>query len=447
MHCRSCEILLEKNISKVAGVKKVRVNHKKGVAEIEHEAPLQGADIDRAVQDAGYQLGKEDKKSFFSKNLGDYFEVAAVASILLVIYLLADSFGLLDLSFNTGSNPSYFAVVLIGLTAGISTCMALIGGLVLGISSRHAELHPESSASEKFRPHLFFNLGRIISYMILGGLIGLLGSAFQLSTSMLGILTLILGAIMLFLGLKLIDIFPRLSNKSLTLPKGISRMLGLGGDMKEYSHRGSFVTGALTFFVPCGFTQAMQLYAVSTGSFTQGMLIMSLFAFGTMPGLLGIGGLTSVVKGAFSRYFFKFAGVLVIAFAVFNISNGYNLTGFTFASVTIYNSTVSGTGGSKSGTEPAGAKIENGVQVIQMEQLGNGYRPNQFTIKKDIPVRWVINSTNSYTCAAYVVIPSINISKALQRGKNVVEFTPTKSGPMRFMCGMGMYTGTFNVVD
>jgi sulfite exporter TauE/SafE/copper chaperone CopZ len=439
MHCRSCEILLEDSISDVEGVKKVRTNYKKGIAEIEYEKIPDHKEIEKAVNTAGYRLGKEDKKHFFSRNPMDYMELAAAGAILVVIYIFLMLFGVFDLTLNTTSASGIVGVLIVGLTAGFSTCMALIGGLVLGISARHAELHPEATISQKFRPHLFFNLGRLLSYIVLGGLIGLLGSGFTLSPSVLGVLTIILGGVMLFLGLKLIEIFPRMHNKSIVLPKSISRLLGVSSDVKEYSHRSAFVTGALTFFMPCGFTQAMQLYAISTGSFVQGAIIMGAFALGTLPGILSIGGLTSTVKGAFARYFFKFAGIVVIALALFNISSGFNLTGFSFASVVQFNGQEQTAGGE--------ARIENGKQIVEMTQHGSGYSPNSFTIKKGIPVVWKIKSTSQYTCAAYISMRAAGIAQPLKSGENVIEFTPNQVGTMRFTCSMGMYSGTFTVIE
>jgi sulfite exporter TauE/SafE/copper chaperone CopZ len=439
MHCRSCEILLEDSISQVQGVKKVRTNYKKGSAEIEYEHIPDQKEIEKAVNTAGYRLGKEDKKHFFSRNPADYVELAAVGVVVLVVYMLLKTFGILNLDLSANSPSGLAGVLIIGITAGFSTCMALIGGLVLGMSARHAELHPEATVTQKFRPHIFFNIGRILSYILFGGLIGVLGSAITLSSSFLGVLIIIIGGVMLFLGLKLIDIFPRLHNKNIVLPKSISRLLGVSSEVKEYSHTSAFVTGALTFFVPCGFTQAMQLYAISSGSFVQGALIMGAFAIGTLPGIVSIGGLTSTVKGAFARYFFKFAGVVVIALAFFNIGNGFNLTGFSFASVVQFTGQEQTAGGE--------VRIENGKQIVEMTQHVSGYSPNSFTIKKGIPVVWKINSTSQFTCAAYISMPAAKIRQPLQAGENIFEFTPTETGTMRFTCSMGMYSGTFTVVD
>jgi len=443
MHCRSCELLLEDSIGSVPGIKRVRTNFKKGIAEFHYEGtPPNKRELEAAVIAAGYSLGmgEEEKKQFFSRNFEDYVELTAAVALLFIIYIVLDTLGILNLNFSPNTTSGLIGVLIVGLTAGVSTCMALVGGLVLGISSRHADLHPEATAVQKFRPHVFFNIGRLVPYALLGGVIGLLGSALKISSSVIGMLTLVLGFVMLFLGLKLIDIFPRLHNATISLPKGVSRMLGLTTEVKEYSHRGAFLTGALTFFVPCGFTQAMQLYAVSTGSFTQGALIMGMFALGTLPGLVGIGGLTSVVKGAFARYFFKFAGVIVILLALFNISSGYNLTGWNFASLGKFYEESAGNAG-------AVARMENGKQIVEMTQVANGYNPRQLTVKKGIPVVWKIKSTTQYTCAAYISMPAASISQPLKLGENIIEFTPTKTGTMKFTCSMGMYSGTFTVVE
>ena len=444
MHCRSCEILVEDSLNEISKVQRSVVNYKKGTVEIhygEHKPSIQ--EIEKAIAGAGYEVGTNNKKTLFSKDLEDYKDLGIAFIFLLGLYFIAKNFGLTDLSFGGASNPSGLGVVfLVGITAGLSTCMALVGGLILGISARHAEIHPEASAAEKFRPHIFFNLGRIGGYAVLGGLLGMVGSTIQFSSTTLGIMTLVVGFVMLMLGLKLIGIFPRLESAGLTLPKSIGRLLGIKNEhTKEYSHKGAMITGALTFFLPCGFTQAMQLYAVSTRSFAQGALIMGIFALGTAPGLLSIGGLASAVKGVFAKRFFKFAGVLVIFLAMFNITNGYNLSGGQLPTFGNQSST------SASQSVDPNVKLVDGVQVVSMVEKASGYAPNKFTIKKGVPVRWEIDAQAPSSCASSLVSAKLNVRKTLVAGKNVIEFTPTETGTIPFSCSMGMYTGAFNVVD
>lgn len=434
MHCRSCEILVADELEKISNIKKVTVNQSKGTAEVEYEGELNEKEIEKAIGCAGYCLGRDGEKTLFSKNPRDYRDLGIAAFLVVDLFLVARGLGLLNLNFaNSGNYNSLPVVFLVGLTAGVSTCMALVGGLILGASARFAEKHPNATTLEKFKPHLFFNLGRIISYFILGGVIGFAGSFFQLSSSVLGILTISVGMVMLLLGAQLIEIFPVLKNISFTLPKFIGKNLGI----KEQHPA---VMGAMTFFLPCGFTQAIQLFAISSGSSVTGALALGIFAIGTAPGLLGIGGLTSVVKGTFGRLFFKTAGLIVLLLAVFNISNGYNLIGFNpgdvFATMFSF----------KASTDTnSNVVLENGVQVVRMTQDGSGYHPNSFNVKKGVPVRWVINSTNAYSCAASIFMPKYGIRKSLQSGENIIEFTPTESGTVPFTCSMGMYRGVFNV--
>lgn len=425
MHCRSCEMLIEKELLKIPNVARATVHHHKGIAYIDYQDNLDDKAVIKAIENAGYSQGI-DQRGWISCDPQDYKELGTVFLLVMGTFLLAKGLGVFGLTDSIAGNyNSLLVVFLIGLTAGVSTCMALVGGLVLGASARFSADNPGATGLEKFKPHLLFNLGRIVSYFVFGGVIGLAGSFFQLSTSILGGLTVLVGIVMLVLGGQLVDIFPRLKKISFTLPKSVSRLFGI----QEQTN--PVLLGATTFFLPCGFTQAMQLYAMSTGSPVTGALTMGVFALGTAPGLLGVGGLTSVVKGAFARLFFKGAGLVVAGLAIFNISNGLNLLGFNFLEV----------------PKVLGKQtLVDGVQEIYMTQDTNGYTPNNFTVTQGIPVRWIITSKNINTCASSIISNRLGIRQGLRKGENIIEFTPTEAGTVRFSCTMGMYTGSFNVL-
>ncbi len=442
MHCRSCELLIEKTLAKIPGIKRVKVSLPKAEAEILSNGTLDLELVRESIEKAGYEVGKSERRLFFTRDTNEYGYLAMSALVVLFLYFIVSQTGLLDFSIAISSGAGTIAAIFIGLTAGVSTCMALVGGLVLGMSVKHAEKHPEATAMEKFRPHLFFQLGRIIAFFVLGGLLGELGGFFAPSAVTLGVIMLIIAGVMLLLGLQLIDIFPALSAYKITLPSGISRMLGLSTHHeKEYSNRGAMTLGALTFFLPCGFTQLMQMNAIATGGFLQGGILMAAFALGTAPGLLGVGGLTSIVRGVAAKIFFKTAGILVIAFALFNFSSGYNLTGWD----------QFWKNWSMSHDQPvvisAPPTTEDGVQIVRMKETARGYEPNTFEIKKGVPVRWIIDAEEPNSCAASISVPSLSIMKYLDPGENIIEFTPAETGEIRFTCSMGMYSGKFIVVD
>ena len=157
---------------------------------------------------------------------------------------------------------------------------------------------------------------------------------------------------------------------------------------------------------------------------------MGLFALGTAPGLLGIAGLSTLFKGNRARIFFMVSGIAVILFGIFNLSNAKLLLSKGNLNTNIPTVTTS-----------------NDVQEIRMTQSARGYSPNNFTIKKGTKVRWIIHSTSPYTCASSLIVPKYNIERDLTSGENIIEFTPTQSGTIPFSCSMGMYRGSFQVVD
>lgn len=306
--------------------------------------------------------------------------------------------------------------------------MALVGGLILAVSAKWNEAHLKASKWHRFEPHLYFNLGRIAGFGILGGLLGVFGSFVSLSPAMIGGLTVVTGLIMLSLGVKLADLSPKLSRVSITLPKFFGADVANRDGVSK--HLTALSTGALTFFLPCGFTLAMQAYAITTGSFTTGALTMMAFALGTAPGLLGVGGLTSYLSGAFTKKFFKFTGVLVLLLAIFNISNGYTLMSL---------------GGSMK-VVPSTGVVSDEVQEIRMTESDGGYDPNVFHIKPNIKTRWIVNATNPYSCASQLTAPAIGVQKQLEPGENIIEFISPASGTINFSCSMGMYSGRI-IVD
>jgi len=437
MHCHSCEALLENKISALPGVNKVNASQKNG------EIVVFGDNFDlvaisQIILESGYELGEEKLPLITSDGI-IYRNILISFVIVLIIAALYSYFGISKYlpAFST-TEYNLGLIFLVGIAAGLSTCMALVGGLVLSTTARYTEKHPDAGLSEKFRPQIFFNLGRITIFALFGGLIGLLGSFFQLSHLALGLLTLFAALVMLFLGLQLIEISPKLSSLSLTLPKSLAKRLHLEKMGEEYKHWNTFILGGLTFFLPCGFTQAMQILAISTGSFTKGALTMAIFAFGTTPGLFAVGGLSATIRGKFAKNVFVLVGVLVVMLGLLNLRNASNLVGLNFPKIDF----------SDTGRVQNNMVIQDGVQVVKMTESATGYQPSAFTVKKGVPVRWEIEATDISSCASFILMPQeFSGVKMLRKGQNTIEFTPSEVGQINFSCSMGMYTGSFTVAE
>jgi len=444
MHCKSCEVLIEGEVKKISGVSTVYAEFKKRQVIVGGNG-FSRDEVIRAIKDSGYDVGKEDL-GLISTNPRDYRDLILALFLVAAFYILSKSVGFFSLFSYSVGKPNLAVVFTLGVAAGFSTCMALIGGLVLAISARFSEKHPTSSASQKFRPHLYFNLGRIASYFIFGGIIGALGQGLSPSGSFLGILSIFLGLFMFIIGINLLEIFPRFSG-GLTLPKAISRLLKIGDKKeKEYSHSNSAFLGALTFFLPCGFTQAMQLYAISTQNFVSGAFIMGVFALGTTPGLLGIGSLTSFIKrGTFSGFFFKAVGIVVIILALYNISAGLNLVGFKkyFSKNNISQDSNSG--------EVTPPVIFDNIQVLKSTfNEDQTLKPSKFSVKVSMPTRLEIEAKeDGLGCMGSVMIPGlVNEPKFFEKGKTIIlEFTPQETGRYEITCAMGIPSGVINVTN
>jgi len=267
-------------------------------------------DLTEVLKKHGYNVFVEKQKSVI--RWADFNIAIPAAAGFIALFILLQKLGIVNLV--TASHVTYGTAFLIGIVASVSTCMAVVGGLVLSLSANYAK------EGDMYRPQVLFHVGRLLSFFLLGGVIGVLGSAFQLSSNGVFLLSLLVGVVLLILGINLLDVFPWAKRLQPSLPKFFGNHVQ---GLKTVNHTLTpFVLGAATFVLPCGFTQSMQLYTLTTGSFWTGALTMSAFALGTLP-VLSLLSFSSVGinKIARSGVFFKTAGLVVIFFGIFNIIN------------------------------------------------------------------------------------------------------------------------------
>lgn len=372
----------------------------------------------------------------------DYFQIGVIFLIVVALYLM---FKELDLLPNIGitENMTYGFVFLIGLLASLSTCTALTGGMLLAIAGKYNQKYPELSGIKKFRPHLYFNFGRIIAYTVFGGLVGLVGSIFTLSPKINGSLIIVISVIMLILGFQLLKIFSFSRNFG---PKMPQFLINAVDKLTSTENKvAPFLLGAVTFFFPCGFTQAIQLYVLTQGDFVDGGLTMFFFALGTLPALISLSFVSSFVKGAFKGYFLKLAGIIVILLAVFNMNNGLVLTGNNISLASIFKDDPV----TYVNAQPVNVEIKDGRQIVKMKVEGLDYYPNNFTLYQGVPVEWQIEASQAVACAQVLTVPELGITKYLNPNKiTIINFTPENLGRIIFSCSMGMTTAgsSFNVI-
>lgn len=321
MHCASCEILTESELRDIPGVIKAKSNLASLSVEVEGDfgdkTPEQVAEaLSIPLKPHGYSLSLE--RTAHNARWHEFKTAIPVALGFVALFVLLQKMGIVNL---VGSGSvTYGTAFVIGIIASLSTCMAVVGGLLLSMSATFAK------EGDKVRPQLMFHAGRIVSFFILGGVIGALGSAFTLSTGASFVLSLGIALVMLVLGINLLDVFPWAKKLQLSMPKFIGAH---AHGVSKWNHTLTpLVVGVATFFLPCGFTQSMQFYTLTTGGFLPGALTMLSFALGTLPvlALISFSSL-SIHNSTKAGLFFKSAGLIVIMFALFNLINSFAAIG------------------------------------------------------------------------------------------------------------------------
>ncbi len=346
-----------------------------------------------------------------------------IGIVLLIGYSILSEFPILPSFYSTLTLPTVF---LLGIVASVSSCMATAGTVFLSAIQR--------IKGDRIVPSIQFNIGRIVTYTVMGYILGLIGQTISVQYQTSVWITMFVSVAMIFVGLDMLGIF----SLSSIIPRFIRRSFGekLDKHLFERSHKTMFILGAFTYWLPCGFTQTVQLFALGTADPIQSALVMGIFALGTAPALLSIGFTSSFTNTTWYPWFLKTIGVIVVLISANYVANTVQLYTDSYGAIT--NSAYSKQAGE--------VRVENGVQIVEMDVLNTGYTPNTFTLQKDVPVRWVVNGVNVYGCQGFLNVPKLGIQQALKRGENIFEFIPNKSDTISFSCSTNAVQGIFHVI-
>ncbi|MEK7140670.1 MAG: sulfite exporter TauE/SafE family protein [Patescibacteria group bacterium] len=320
-HCAACKILIEDVLREEGKVGRVRVDLKYETVEVETESDKSSEELAQIltekIKQNGYTLSVE-KTEKENGNGAVIWQAIPIGLLFLALFFWLQKSGLLN--FGIGGEVTPATSFVIGLIASVSTCLAIVGGLVLSLSAKISQDNVsdtlDRSQTGEAKTFILFHAGRLIGFAILGGVLGALGNAIGVNFTFTAILGLLAALVMLLLGLNLVGVFAK--NK-IVLPSGIFNFFR----KIEHETFTPLLVGFGTFFLPCGFTQSMQIVALSSGSFITGSLIMFAFALGTLPmlALLSFGS-ASFAHGRHAPLFFKSAGVVVIGLGIFSLLAG-----------------------------------------------------------------------------------------------------------------------------
>jgi len=439
MTCVNCENKIENKLRKTAGIVNVKVSYSNSTAKITFDTNIIKLEkIEEIIEGLDYTIKKSvlDEKNIAANKKTNINQLIAIGIIILAGYIIGKHFGLYNIFNNfpqAKQGVGYGVLFLIGLLTSIH-CVAMCGGINLSQCVSKQPIQKWGLSS--LRPSILYNLGRVISYTVVGGIVGGIGSVVSFSGMAKGIVAIIAGIFMVIMGLNMLNIFPWLHKFNIRMPKIFARKIN---DEKNRVSNSPLYVGLFNGLMPCGPLQAMQLYALSTGSPLKGALSMLLFSLGTVPLMFGLGTLSSFLSKKFTSRMLQVSSILVIFLGVFMFQNGVSVSGIAIPSF----SNIS----SKSSNSLSVATFANGVQTVTTNLSSSRYEP--ITVQAGIPVKWTIKAAPGTVngCNGKMVIPEYNIEKQLKVGDNVIEFTPAKAGTIPYSCWMGMIRSQITVVD
>lgn len=309
MHCKSCELLIKNRLNDLPWCAVKSISHKTGSCEIDYnQNDLSG--IESVINTAGYTLWEREIKKPTTSN--EWIE-----KIAWLVFAGALIFALMK-SDVTWFIPQYDKLSLgvafiIGLVASISTCLAVTGWIIIWYNE-------SVQTNNALWTQIKFHMGRLLAFIVWWWILWLIGSSFAGSVWFNAIFSILVWLVLAYLGLQLLGILPNITKLWFHLPSGLSQTIFT---LKNPKYAG--IVWALTFLLPCGFTQSMQLFALQSGNFVEWASIMWAFALGTLPVLFWVGLGTKYIKDKLILIN-PFIASLLVVFWLYTVYNGTLLT-------------------------------------------------------------------------------------------------------------------------
>jgi sulfite exporter TauE/SafE/copper chaperone CopZ len=445
MHCAACEHIVLNIIKDVKGVKNVKVSSKNGSLEFEEEGSNK-LDLDLVnehLADYGYFVSKKEEAVSFS--LESYMTAFVVGVVLFVTYIVLDEFGLFNIfafpELKTGalSFGSIFSFFTFGVLASITSCAALVGGIITALS-RNWSRESQTISIVKF------HIGRVFSFALFGSLLGFLSAMFQFSVFVFSIVTIAISVVMIVIGLQILRVpYVRsftFSAISLLIPKVLKTK-----NNQPYS---PFVFGGATFFIPCGFTLIAQSLSVMTGDPAVSGILMFSFALGTLPALIlySVSGYMMGKKSDLSDAFSILASLGILIYSLYTINSQFNVLGLPSFNNFLIDNRRDVMGLSLSSTSTL-KQTENGqIQQVKILARDFEYYPPFLKLKADLPTELNIISKDVVGCARVMWLGGLYDKPIYLEGtgEQNINFIP-KKGRYKISCTMGMVSPIEVVVE
>lgn len=446
MHCNSCSTLIENALKYKEGIGGVSASYSKEEVEIDFNSEkISEKEIKETIKKCGYEVEDEEKnnqsekvleepknKKSKSDKVGWFVLVGSLIILALVVYY----FFLKGINVEIpggGETGSIFLLFIVGFLTGFH-CVSMCGAFVVSYTTKNA-----MKGHKSFKQHLVYGGSKVISYAVIGGIFGLIGGIVAFSVGLRAGVSIFAGLFMISYALSMLGV--KFFRKFQINPKFLTKFTNKASKNAKGPYKGPFITGLLSgLFIACGPLQAMYLYAAGTGSAVTGALGLAAFGLGTLPVMMGFGSLATVISHNTTKKILKFSAIIVLVLGLVMLNRGLTVLGSPVSYDIIKEKVI---GGGITGN----AILNNGFQEINMEVNRYGWEPSSFVLKKDVPVKWIIDVKELTGCNNEIIVRDYDIGIKLKKGINTVEFTPNEAGTIRWSCWMGMIPGSFVVTE
>lgn len=457
MTCINCQTRIQNVLKKQPGISQATVSYETETADILYDSSVISLEqIQGLIDELGYSASvqKTSRAKIVSQTLREL-------GIIVILYFLLRHFGILNYlapASLADAQMGYGMLFVIGLITSVH-CIAMCGGINLS-QTLQKDSEPSANVSRAmFQNAAAYNAGRIISYTIIGGILGGIGAftgmagTLQTSSFFQGLLKLLAGALMVVMGINMLGLFPGLRRFHLriSLPlfqKGKQKNASKGISKRSnasHRRRTPFIIGLFNGLMPCGPLQSMQIVALASANSFTGALSMFFFALGTIPLMLGFGSIVAGLGKHFTKQVLKCGAILVVVMGLSMMSQGTALSGMSSQINTLFSANGE-TAVKTSDRNDSDTDMEkDGIQYVS-STLESGHYPD-ITVKAGTPVKWTIHAEKSSIngCNYKILLPDFDTECVFKEGDNTIEFTPKKTGIYTYSCWMGMITGKIYV--
>lgn len=206
---------------------------------------------------------------------------------------------------------------IVGLV-GSAHCAGMCGPIALALPLKSDNWFTRVSGG------LIYNLGRIITYMLLGAIFGLLGKGLHMAGFQLWA-SVIIGILMIALVIVPL-IFKKLPSLNNVFESYSARLLG--GFRNMFRTGGTFSLfgiGLLNGILPCGLVYVAVAGAINTGDVVSAMMYMALFGAGTIPVMLAVSMAGTMISLKLRVFIHKLSPYVIVLLGILFILRGLSL--------------------------------------------------------------------------------------------------------------------------